>query len=417
LEERCCPAQVDCFRSGDTLFVLGTPGPDRIEIVDRGGGHVTVTSADGRRGAFDDIDRVVVRAGNGDDLVSWKFVGSPETMPADLDIDLSRGNDTAKLDAGDIHSQGAEAKWLVAVNGDQGEDQVEIKLGTVEENASLKAVLGRGDDVFRCATGDVARGVTVQIDALGEEGDDLLDIRVGGEQTPAGAEPLAAQIDGTLKQHVDGGSGRDVASLDLTNVDVNGEFSWGVDLGGGDDIGFQHCAKTVVNGQAEFKMNFGAGDDRGLFDGHVRVAATGRMGLDVDMGGGNNAFQGALRDLDLLGSLTIRGSFSPDGDDQVGMIISGHVAPGASLNVGLDTGGGDDMLNFTLAAGVAREAHAAVRLNAGAGTDTVFARIDSPAGSTNVVDASADGGNGFDVFYGTGIYRLINFEAVIPLES
>src|SRR5262249_37333837 len=127
----------------------------------------------------------------------------------------------------------------VFVDAGNGADEVNVKWGDTAALSNLRftAALGLGDDSFRCATGDVPRGVTVQIDALGEEGDAVFDVRVGGGQTPAGAEPLAAQIDGTLKQHVDGGSGRDVAGITLRQAAVNGEFSWGCDLGGGDDVG------------------------------------------------------------------------------------------------------------------------------------------------------------------------------------
>src|SRR5262245_1740982 len=88
LEERWCPAAVDYLFRGDTLFVLGTQGPDRIDIADLGDGHVRAASADGRGGTFEGVGRVVVQARGGNDVVSYKLLGGPDTSPADLDMNL-----------------------------------------------------------------------------------------------------------------------------------------------------------------------------------------------------------------------------------------------------------------------------------------------------------------------------------------
>jgi hypothetical protein len=497
LEERYCPAHVDYFHSsGGALHILGTQRADRIQIIDYGQGRVGVKAAGRKPGVFRDVHRVEVQARDGNDVVGYKLLGGAGTAPADLAIDLGRGNDTLSLDAPGVHVAAAKL-WGVSVNASQGDDLVEFKLGTVEGDASVKvelgdgndrfldsfptdsgiptlnrlegrtdvlvhagdgndevmvkhpdpliselhftAALGQGDDVFHCATGDVARGVTVQIEAQGEEGNDTFDVRAGGEQEPF----RHTSIDGALKQRLDGGSGRDIAAVTFMNADVNGEFSWGCDLGGDADQVSLNFAHVLANGRMDWDLNLGDGDNVAAADladvtvngefiwfmptgwnrdqvslNFANVLVNGRMGWDIGLGGGNNTFQWNARSLDVLGSLTIRGSYSPDGDDQVGFIFTGgRIAAGASVDVGVNTGGGRDMLNFTLKADIARDARVVVKLDAGAGDDDVTFILPFIPGVPFPADASADGGTGFDVFRGTRDVRLTNFEQVIPMES
>src|SRR5262249_1882398 len=243
LEERYCPAHVDYFHSaGGTLHILGTQRADRIQIIDYGQGRVGVKAAGRKPAVFRSVRRVEVQARDGNDVVGYKMLGGAGTAPADLAIDLGRGNDTLSLDSPVVHVAAAKL-WGVSVNAGQGDDLVAFKLGTVEGDASVKvelgdgndrfldsfpmdsgiptlnrlegrtdvsvhagdgndevtvkftdtaaisdlhftAALGKGDDLFHCATGDVAQGVTVQIEAQGEEGNDTFDMRAGGEQEP-----------------------------------------------------------------------------------------------------------------------------------------------------------------------------------------------------------------------------------------
>src|SRR5262249_47791130 len=112
LEERWCPAMVDYFRLGDTLSVRGTPGNDRIEILDRGAGDVSLKAAGGVAAAFHDIRRVVVRTGNGNDFVSYKVQSGPGTTPADIDLDLGRGDDSFALDSPVVRGPGDVEGWI-----------------------------------------------------------------------------------------------------------------------------------------------------------------------------------------------------------------------------------------------------------------------------------------------------------------
>src|SRR5262245_64335353 len=94
LEERFCPAQVDYFHSlGGALHILGTQKADRIQIIDYGQGRVGVKAAGRKSAVFRDIHRVEVQARDGNDVVSYKMLGGAGTAPADLAIDLGRGND------------------------------------------------------------------------------------------------------------------------------------------------------------------------------------------------------------------------------------------------------------------------------------------------------------------------------------
>jgi hypothetical protein len=434
LEDRFCPAGT-FLRTGGTLLVLGSQQADRINIIDQGNGRIRAQSSGRFPASFRGIDKVVVRARGGNDLVSAKFVGGLNTKPADLQVDLGQGNNVFGLGA-----ENSYKRWPIVLTGGPDNDQVAITLGAVQGTVSVKARLGRGDDTFACANGKVAKGGFVEIEALGEQGSDAFRVLVGSEQKPDGAR---GAIDGTVKFHIDGGSDDDTAAFALKQRTVNGEMDWDVKMGEGQDTSLIDLSGVVVNGRMEGRSDLGGGANRSSLNftnvmmngawswgesagaggdqaslNFAHVMVSGRMASRFDLGDGPNTFSWGCSDLDVRGSLdaTVRGG---NGVDQVSCPLEGvRISDNASVNVGVETGGNKDALNFAMTVDPAREARLAVKLDAGADDDTVAGAIHySRPVLSEVPPGLADGGPGTDVFRGTRTFRPVNFEQVIPTDQ
>src|SRR5262249_50193780 len=85
------------FQEQDALVILGSTRDDRIDIFDRGSAGVRVV-VNGIEGLYtQDLQHIVVMAGNGDDVVTYHHVGAG-AKPRDLTIQGGAGADSVQVE-------------------------------------------------------------------------------------------------------------------------------------------------------------------------------------------------------------------------------------------------------------------------------------------------------------------------------
>lgn len=241
-------------RTNGTIRILGTSNADVIDLViDSGYLNVRLNSEAGSFAA-DSVHRIVVRAGDGDDLVSTTMVddrmevfgeGGDDTLAGGSGNDELRGgpgND--RLDAG---SSGRDSLW-----GDAGDD--------------LLVASANGDTLKGGDGNDTLRGGDGSDELRGDGGDDEVDGEDGGDRISGGAG------NDTLR----GGEGRDRIAGGGGNDLLNGGTE-------DDRIGGGSGRDTLNGGRGDDYLNAGRGPDL-LAGGDDNDTLLAREGDDVLLG-------------------------------------------------------------------------------------------------------------------------------------
>ncbi len=248
LEAREVPA---AFRmAGDVLTITGNRNANVIEITDDGtkaAGNVTVNMDGVAYVAPRAVKKIVVRAGSGDDQVTYRLSG---------DVNCGCG---PALTATQLAKRGR----TVTVELGQGNDRFEADLGghAVVTRLALSVYGGAGDDglaVHALGSGVSARGLFAA-NLYGDAGNDAIDAQFSG------------RADGTLFVNQDGGNGGDELTGNVTaDAGSEGGGAWQLMAGTGDDT-----VSLTAEGVAGFHhvlANGGKGTDTGslLGDGVTR---------------------------------------------------------------------------------------------------------------------------------------------------
>ena len=191
LDDRVVPS-CTVLQEGTTLTITGDNKSNDIQIVDDGT-MVTVTCDGDPAEAFTDVTKIVVRAGNGQDVVGYDLaIADPPMGEAGvavertLDMKLGNGVDTF---TGSIAGDLVEGSVLdVSVGGCNGKDTL-------------------GFDV----AGDVAAGVDLNVELRGGNGQDVI------------LSSYAGMLLGTLTWDVTGGNGKDELTANMSfDANTNG---------------------------------------------------------------------------------------------------------------------------------------------------------------------------------------------------
>ena len=191
LDDRIVPS-CTVLLEGTTLTITGDNKSNDIQIVDDGT-TVTVTCDGDTAEEFTDVTEIVVRAGNGQDVVGYELaIADPPTGEAGvvvertLDVKVGNGIDTF---TGSVVGDLVEGSVLdVSVGGCNGKDTL-------------------GFDV----AGDVAAGVDVLVELRGGNGQDVI------------LSSYAGMLLGALTWDVTGGNGKDELTANMTfDADSNG---------------------------------------------------------------------------------------------------------------------------------------------------------------------------------------------------
>lgn len=240
LEDRCLPTII--AQVGTLLTITGTSGPDLIRIGDAGTGQVSVLVGPVGRQTFpqifNNVTRIVVRTGGGDDTVHYDLLGNV-TASRSLDVDLGAGNDrfVAFLNGNDL---GAGVNYALNVKGGAGNDRLHVDAGNDPDRATV-AQLSEGLVLpFAQAGGNTggAPGVAIPIGAAlrlaldGGSGNDTITVNyqgfIAGSPIPGGR----AANEGTLAVLTNGGPGNDVIVTHITTDANSGGRILARELGG-----------------------------------------------------------------------------------------------------------------------------------------------------------------------------------------
>jgi Ca2+-binding RTX toxin-like protein len=271
---------------GGVLTVTGTDATDRVNIGSRGGEIIVRQGATFARFAAAAVDRIVVDAGGGHDLVSLQpALTKPATLNGGAGNDrltggggddalnggdgndgLSGGEGDDALDGGegDDHLDGGGG--ADAISGGAGRDGVNYSRRTAALNVSLDGnaddgAAGEGDnvaeDVERVHGGsgdDTLTGSSASNILAGGAGNDTISGGGGGDALDGG--PGDDTISGDAgDDRANGGDGNDTLNGGGGNDSLNGGAGDDT-LNGGDDNDW------LVGGAGSDRLNGGAGNDR-----------------------------------------------------------------------------------------------------------------------------------------------------------
>jgi hypothetical protein len=258
LEDRNCPSFIGV--QGHTLLVIGDSSANTISIMDSGNGMVTGT-IDGQSATGTAVHNVVVRAGAGDDTLTYTL-SNPLTTSEHFQINMGSGTDSATLD----FSPGVTDSHLkVDFTGNKGDDTLTTKIGSVmDSHVDFRANLGKGADTFDgTLLGNIMGDSAVRFLVEGGKGTDTLGFHAASTNIDAGASlnvnllggkdddtinfDYMGQVNGRLRLNADGGKGNDtINAMTTLNAGSTGEF-----LG------------TVKGGQGANTMTFNVLDNSG----------------------------------------------------------------------------------------------------------------------------------------------------------
>src|SRR5262249_40914290 len=100
------------------------------------GEGVRVALDGGQAGSFHHISRVVVSSGPGRDAVSYRYLGGPDTKPADLHAFL--GDDADRFDMALARSVGLPQPWVIDVRGGGAATHFDLDFGSAAAEAPVR---------------------------------------------------------------------------------------------------------------------------------------------------------------------------------------------------------------------------------------------------------------------------------------
>lgn len=279
LDNRWCPSCTITVDDG-TLTITGDDEANTLTVTHDGAGTVTVVCDGGETVTEEDIERIVIDTGDGDDSLTFD-VTAELTEALEVEVDLGAGNDTADLDFMAISDQlqvranlgegddlfdvnldvelktGADVG--IDVRGREGADTFNLSVNEVREDADLKAQFrgGQDDDALNVFLGDpIDAGAEVKIQGNGGAGND--DLTVDATTFGTGAN---IGEDAELQIRLNGGDGEDTLGTTFEG-DVDGTLH--VTLDGGDDDDTASAEITVLSGsegEVHARVNGDDGDD------------------------------------------------------------------------------------------------------------------------------------------------------------
>jgi hypothetical protein len=362
------------FEVGSSLIIAGDAGNDLIEIVDNGGGTLSVNGVD-----YSEIDRVLINTQGGADRVTYETEG--EVSISSLQLNLGWGDDVADLDYGTVGG-----KLRSEVFGDLGADEISTSLAAVLSEGDALSIMdgGLGDDIIRCAQNNVA-GLAACVSRGGVGNDQIfcskLNVFAGGQAVCESIGGIGDDIIMCTEMDVagrtecigNGGLGDDVVSCTLTNLAQTGSALCQQSGGAGDDV--LTCAKGTILGQHVCFINGGAGND--IMNWVVTgIDNSGEFQCNADGGAGN---------------------------DQINLQLGTETAPvdfKGVVDYFADTGSGDDewnaIVNFT---GDSDGVVSSSTVLLGDGSDAALLGFIS-LGNTQILAGLVDGGAGEDTYFG-----------------
>jgi hypothetical protein len=292
LESRWCPA-CDVRLIGSTLFVTGDSGDNDIAIVNDGSGILHVDADGVTRDFTETINRVVVRAGAGNDDVfvadyDFEFVGG---ISRAWMLDLGSGDDGVAVNLFGF----LDATASVTVLGGAGDDNISVGPTVLVQSAFFVTIAGGdgNDTIFNNASDGVGPSGTMVVTLLGGNGDDMIfdfyDL---------------FSVDGAFVGLTDGGNGSDFVGVGLGellefdpnlpplvfgfDVAAGGYANYAVLGGIGNDSVFAgYFGRTY--GQFGMVVDAGSGDDE-IFAGlNIHVESTGQFSALLRGGNGNDS--------------------------------------------------------------------------------------------------------------------------------
>jgi hypothetical protein len=195
------------------LQLLGDDTANRIDMADDGEGTIQVVLDDDAPRIYHGINQIQVTAAGGDDVVSCAMRPTlrpgellPMVRPADLLIDLGRGDDAFTLTADVRGIENPTARpWSINVSAGDGNDQMRANIqGSMPVQMTMDG--GNGSDLVEDDFQDVEHmPVPSTFNLLGGADDDQIIVHQGfvGQTGPG---PINAPI----TVNIDGGTGSDV---------------------------------------------------------------------------------------------------------------------------------------------------------------------------------------------------------------
>jgi hypothetical protein len=260
LDNRWCPTCDVQFVAG-TLYITGDAGNNEVMISDNGPGDLQVV-CDGTPAHFEQpIERVVLRAGGGNDSA---FVGAfaEGAIASRLwTLDLGAGDDDALMFVEGV----IDAHISIRILGGAGADSISVQTAArIDADYRLSVDGGSGDDSVSNFQSGTVNGATGSM-ILGGSGDDVI-----------GETYISVRVNGTFVGRVDAGNGVDRIDADLGRlVEFDPELPPVVS-------GFD----VAVGARASYRMSGGNGHDAlavrhlGRVDGRLRIRADGGHGPD-----------------------------------------------------------------------------------------------------------------------------------------
>src|SRR5262245_15000783 len=298
LEDRACPSCV-VELLGTTLNITGDAGNNQITVSYFAPGDLSV-DCDGALYQFSEpVDGLLVRSGNGNDLVTVEFLagffGIEANLSGNWTVDLGQGDDFGGVfGIGDV-----DGPMNIAVLGGNGVDEVSANLSVfIAADVAVALDGGNGNDSLFHALGVEGSGrVTAAV--FGGNGDDFIfDL---GQFT---------RVQDRLDARIDGGNGSDVVTSTLgmtfafgpntpdpiagVVVAGGGELNYVVTGGKGDDsVRVDYLGR--INGRLNLAVDGGNGNDEVVANLDVNVASIGVFSADVRGGNGDDQMDVLMR--------------------------------------------------------------------------------------------------------------------------
>jgi hypothetical protein len=439
LEGRWCPSCTISVIDGHILRILGDETANRIDILQTSDG-MTDVSCDGTTASFRGINAFDLATGAGNDFVTANFINPPDGE-FDFRIALGVGDDalqatvTQKVDtetpaptAGDI---------VFDAHGGAGEDQIQIALGGPDTSPEANLF---GSLAVTIDAGAGADEVGIIIDGCKFLGPVDLMCATGFGDDRVNMTSTKSEFDGPLAVGIDTGAGDDRVTATFQQP-PEPEFVVRADLGAGNDTFdavLQQPPEPDRPGEVQppepdapaglsIEVLGDTGDDQvnvTLFDILSDTA------VRVDLGAGDDTFQGTVAIADLGGSVGPAptqidpGNFSVNmdvfgraGRDVLGLQVGGpapHVL-NSDLTVNFDGGDGADtaLIDVTNAA---VNGAMSLTMNLGAGNDIAALNAYNVAFDADVVTNVNLGGGGDNamIIYGN---VALNADAVTNVNG
>ncbi len=232
LEDRCVPT-CTAFAANGLLTIMGTAGPDTIELGDDGSTISLLCDGKTSPQLFGGVRQVNVQGRGGNDTVRYDLFVSLGTRRA-LNVNLGAGDDRflAFLNNNDL---GTGGNLGLNVQGGTGSDRLRFEFGK-DPNTALTSTLSQGLLIptfqsfapgavnFGTTNGvDIALNASLRLNLNGGPGDNAIAVDYlgtiagntaggigGGTPTPVVGPGGITQNPGTLAVNVTGGGGSDV---------------------------------------------------------------------------------------------------------------------------------------------------------------------------------------------------------------